>query len=83
MRAVAHSPSSLKRISPTIVFEGVGVDVFGQLVVLEAAGRPDRLLQHLHRGIGKRRLVEAERVGAGVLGLCLVLLQKTVDPREA
>src|SRR5258708_40328004 len=79
MRAVAHSPSSLKRMSPTIVLNAL---LACELVVVEAAGRLDCLLQYLHRGIGEGRLVEAERVGAGLLGLRLVRLQERLDAGE-
>src|SRR5262249_13603654 len=62
--------------------ERVVVDVACELVVVEAAGRLDCLLQDLHRGIGEGRLVEAERVGAGLLGPRLVLLQELLDAGE-
>src|SRR5947207_15527311 len=53
--------------------ESIAVDVLGQRVVIEALGRRDRLFEHLHGGIGEGRLIEAERIDAGVLGTRLVL----------
>src|ERR1700732_3095346 len=54
-----------ERIEPDLPdngVEGAVMDVLGKLLVIDAAGRGDGLLQHLHGGVGKRRLVEAERI---------------------
>src|SRR5215813_3119367 len=63
--------------------ERARVDVVGELVVIERAGRLDGLLQHLHGRVGERRLIEAERIDAGLGRLRLVLLQKVLDAGEA
>src|SRR3954463_3148964 len=62
--------------------ELVFVNEVGELVVLAAASTLHGLLEYLHRRIGERRLVEAERIDAGLLGSCLVLLQKLLDAWE-
>src|SRR5262249_40610900 len=60
----------------------VVVDVLRKLVVVETVGGLDRLLQHLHGGIGKRRLIKTERINAGVFRLRLVLFQEVLDAGE-
>src|SRR5262245_13172728 len=42
--------------------EGIGVDIAGELVVVEALGCLDGLLEHLHGRVCKRRLIESERI---------------------
>ena len=48
-------------------------DVVGELLLVEAADRLDRLAQDLHVGVGERRQVVAERIDALALGARLVL----------
>jgi hypothetical protein len=55
------------------------VDVLSELVVIDAAGRGDRLFEHLHGGVGEGRLVETERVGSGAGRACLVLLEEALN----
>ena len=78
-RAFAHSPSSLNRMSPTMVLNVFLWMYSASLSSLRPAGRLDRLLQHLHGGVGEGRLIEAERIDAGVLRLRLILLQEVLD----
>src|SRR6185295_8361232 len=59
--------------------ERVLVEIVGELVVVERACRLDRLLQDLHRGVSERRLIETERVDAGVFRPRLILLQEILD----
>ena len=59
--------------------ERVLVDVLCELVVVEAAGRGDRLFEHLHRGVGEGWLVETERVGSGAGRAFLVLLEEALN----
>src|SRR6476646_1333679 len=63
--------------------ERVGVDIGGELLIIEASSRLHGLLQDLHGCIGKRRLIEPEWVGAGVLGARLILGEKCLDAGEA
>jgi len=62
--------------------ERVLVDVLCELIVVEAAGRGDRLFEHLHRGVGEGWLVETERVGSGAGRAFLVLLKEALDSRK-
>src|SRR2546429_9897883 len=61
-------------VEPDLSHDGVErvlMNVLSQPVVIDAAGSPDRLLQDLHGGIGKWRLVKARRTHACVLYLRL------------
>jgi hypothetical protein len=62
--------------------ELVGVHVTGELPLIQAADRPDRLFQHLHHRVGIGRQVEAERVDAFLDRAPLVLGEELVERRE-
>src|SRR6516165_9219162 len=62
--------------------ERVGMNIGGELLIIESSGRRDGLLQHLHRRIGKGRLIEPERIDAGILGARLIFAEKGLDTGE-
>ena len=57
--------------------------VFGELLVVEAVGSLDRLLQHLPRGVAEGHEGVAQRVDAALLlGDRLIALQQVARARE-
>ena len=58
------------------------VNVFGELAVIEAAHRFDRLLEDLHFRVGEGRNVDAERVDAGGLGPVAIETQQLLNSGE-
>ena len=58
------------------------VQVVGQKFLVEALGGLDRLRDDLHARIGKRRSIEAQRVGALARGAALIAGEEVLDARE-
>ena len=82
-RASVHSPSGPKAMSPSIVWNGCAVHVFGELVVVESlACLGDRLAQDLQFAIGEGRQEIAEQVDPFGRRPRLVFLDEIHDAGE-
>src|SRR6202166_4769316 len=62
--------------------EGVGVDVAADVIWVQALRCCHRLFENLHAGIGVRRQVEAQEIGADFFGPLLIRREKFLDTRK-
>src|SRR5262249_31239829 len=78
-RGCDHSPSGAERDVADNGLERVALHVVGDLVLVGALGRLDRLAEDLQIGVGKGRQVPAQRVDPSLAGFRLIFLEEIED----